>query len=107
MRQSSGSAVMLALFEVLAVVFAVAGAATAVLLSWLGLFQDEPKACNALLALTGGCIFLSVLMRVPARHPAGNKQYRRWLETSPWSDRLPPPLGPATPAWKDALLMLG
>src|SRR4051812_16452009 len=38
-------------------------------------------------------------------HPVVHSKYRQWLELSPWTNRLPLPLGPVMFGWQDALLI--
>src|SRR4051794_3175520 len=38
-------------------------------------------------------------------HPVVHSKYRQWLELSPWTNRLPLPLGPVMFVWQDALLI--
>jgi hypothetical protein len=45
------------------------------------------------------------IARATAFHPAANKRYREWLALSPWTPKLPLPLGPIMLAWQDLLLV--
>src|SRR2546430_2449077 len=45
------------------------------------------------------------LYRVMKFHPVVQAKYRQWLELSPWTNRLPLPLGPVMFVWQDAVLI--
>ena len=45
--------------------------------------------------------------RVLAKHPWYNPNYADWLKRTPWREGLPLPLGPATLAPQDGLVLLG
>jgi hypothetical protein len=45
------------------------------------------------------------LYRVMKFHPVLQAKYRQWLELSPWTNRLPLPLGPVMFVWQDAVLI--
>jgi hypothetical protein len=83
-------------------------AQAALLARWYGRPADSPELLALHAAVTvfaGAWMFFYGVKRAGGYHPATNKQYRAWLEQSPWNSRLPLPLGPATLAWKDALLL--
>jgi len=46
------------------------------------------------------------LYRVLAFHPAFRPTYKQWLQASPWTARLPLPLGPIHLAWQDGIVLL-
>jgi len=43
------------------------------------------------------------LSRVVAFHPIWQKEYRTWLESTPWTIRKPLPIGPVEFVWEDGL----
>jgi len=45
------------------------------------------------------------IYRVMAFHPVFNSEYRGWLETTPWTSRLPLPVGPVHLVPQDALIL--
>lgn len=58
---------------------------------------------------SAGILFLAALamaygvFRVAAFHPVFRKEYREWLELTPWNWRLPLPIGPVQLVWQDVL----
>jgi hypothetical protein len=66
-----------------------------------GLLQLRANLGNGLVLAT----LLYGAQRVYRFHPRHNSSYRQWLEQSPWTCRLPLPLGPVSFAWQDALLI--
>lgn len=47
------------------------------------------------------------LYRVGAFHPVLRPDYLEWIKTTPWTSRLPLPLGPIHLVWHDALFVAG
>jgi hypothetical protein len=45
------------------------------------------------------------LIRIGRRHPALDRPYRRWLQTTPWTSDMPVPLGAVRLVWSDAALL--
>ena len=72
-----------------------------------GLDGDEANV----LQLTRGLFFLSSLVLVglyrnSAFHPVFLKDYRIWLESTPWTAEKELPLGPVHLTWRDAGIVL-
>src|ERR1043166_2955746 len=45
--------------------------------------------------------------RVLSFHPVFQTPYRKWLELTPWTSRLPLPVGPIHLVWQDFVVLLG
>jgi hypothetical protein len=45
------------------------------------------------------------IWRVAGYHPVFHSEYRAWLTTTPWTAKMPLPIGPISLAWQDALLL--
>jgi hypothetical protein len=73
------------------------------------LFEFLPRAFG--LPTHGGEFVINLAMmlyaayRVTAFHPAFVPDYRTWLETTPWTSRLPLPVGPVHLVPQDALIL--
>lgn len=61
--------------------------------------QEVNAGCGILYALLYGAF------RATAFHPMFRPGYRKWLANTPWTSRLPMPLGPIHWIWQDALFL--
>ena len=66
---------------------------------------QDAEAQRILVVATIGCGALYALYRLIAFHPALQTGYYHWLRGTPWTSRLPLPLGPVHLVWQDVLLL--
>ena len=70
-----------------------------------GQLSGLPEVMNTRACILGTAAGFYALYRLWRFHPACNSAYAGWLKTSPWTPRMPLPLGPVHPLWQDAVVL--
>jgi hypothetical protein len=66
-----------------------------------------PDAARPPQLVIGASLLLYGVYRVISFHPAYRKNYRQWLERTPWQWPRPLPVGPVQIVWEDAVIVGG
>src|SRR5207249_1213109 len=89
---------------IFAVLYVISEASRRLLEWWLAPFlQFQIRPGTLLLAVA---CFSYASFRTTHCHPFYNARYRRWLQTTPWTSRLPLPLGPIHLVWQDGFVLV-